>query len=108
MNKYKDNYTSPTEIWRPITSNENLEVSNFGRIRKLDPYNLVGFELINPVLGKNGYLIVGLGKKNGSFVNGAVHYLVAEAFVENPGGFTIVKHKSGNVFDNRPENLKWV
>lgn len=36
-----------------------------------------------------------------------IHRLVAEAFVENPHGYTEVNHKDLNRDNNTPENLEW-
>lgn len=37
-----------------------------------------------------------------------VHELVAEAFVPNPDHKTNIRHKNGDIRDNRAENLEWV
>ena len=36
-----------------------------------------------------------------------VHRIIAQAFLDNPYGATIVLHKNNNRFDNRLENLFW-
>lgn len=36
-----------------------------------------------------------------------VHRLIAEAFCDNPNGYTIVNHLNGDKYDNRAENLGW-
>lgn len=37
-----------------------------------------------------------------------IHRLVAEAFCDNPNGYTVVHHKDNNKLNNRAENLEWV
>ena len=38
----------------------------------------------------------------------AIHQLVAEAFLENPNGYTVVHHKDLNPQNNKVENLCWM
>lgn len=44
---------------------------------------------------------------NGKQKNYYVHRLVAEAFVPNPMHFPCVRHKDGDFFNNRADNLEW-
>jgi hypothetical protein len=37
-----------------------------------------------------------------------LHRLVSESFVENPNNFLYVRHKDGNLENNKSENLEWV
>ena len=37
-----------------------------------------------------------------------VHDLVAEVFLPNPRGHTVVRHKDGNVRNNQLDNLEWI
>lgn len=37
----------------------------------------------------------------------SVHRIVAEAFVGNPDGYTVVNHKDRNRLNNRADNLEW-
>lgn len=61
------------------------------------------------VLGKSG---LPLQPMNGRYVNlggdvVSVAYLVARAFVSNLEGRPYVRHRNGDVKDNRAENLEW-
>lgn len=55
---------------------------------------------------KDGFLCVVL-EKNGDREVRRVHEVVAEAFVPNPEGKKKVKHKNGDITDNRADNLEW-
>lgn len=37
-----------------------------------------------------------------------LEYLVATAWIANPKGYTYVKHKDGNIYNNHRGNLRWV
>lgn len=55
-----------------------------------------------------GYLRVVLRQQGDSTSYGKyVHRLVAEAFLENPEGFTEVNHKDGDKKNNHVSNLEW-
>lgn len=52
--------------------------------------------------GNNQHEYVGMGK-NKKYV----HRIVAEAFLPNPKGYPIVRHKNDDPHDNRLSNLEW-
>lgn len=56
---------------------------------------------------RNEYKTVYLFWNNKQY-NFMVHRLVAEAFCENPNGYTIVHHKDGDKLNNSANNLEWV
>lgn len=101
------------EQWRPIRGYEGFyEVSNTGRVRSLPrteghekKYFFKGRELKQS--NSNGYLVVGLAKY-GNTTQRYVHRLVAETFIPNPEGKTLVNHIDENRQNNRADNLAWV
>lgn len=106
------------ENWKDIPGFEGAyQVSTLGRIRSLDRTIVRGpskrrgqheaklkGRTIRPVLRKDGYAVVSLGK--GSPYN-RVHRLVAEAFIPNPDGKPMINHINGNRSDNSVDNLEW-
>ncbi len=55
-----------------------------------------------------GYKYVGIKYKNEKHnISKRVHRLVAEAFIPNPMGYTVVGHKNNIKNDNRVDNLYW-
>lgn len=103
-------------MWRDIRGYEGLyQVSNEGRVRSLDrvvirsngrPITIKG-KIKEPTEWNIGYLMVKLSK-NGDCKFKLVHDLVAEAFIPNSHGYTVVHHKNHNTHDNRVENLEWM
>lgn len=105
------------ENWKPIKNYEGLyEVSDYGRVRRVDSYVNSGIRFNKTVCRKgrvlkqnakkNGYLTVDLSKGNiVKTIN--VHRLVAEAFLEKDPERVVVNHKNCNKHDNRAENLEW-
>ncbi len=86
------------EEWRTIEGFENYEVSNLGRVRRV--------EYIKQREDFNGYPIVNL-YKGGEGKTAKVHRLVAQAFIPNPDNLSQVNHKNENKADNRVINLEW-
>jgi len=106
------------EIWKDILGYEGIyQVSTFGNVRSLDrvitsnikgkPYTktIKGLQL-SPVDNGLGYLQVNLGTK----VKKYVHWLVAQAFVENTcvDCNYEVNHKDHDKKNNNFLNLEWV
>ena len=90
---------------------ENLVVSVNGEILKRYPksYRYGGrkdfYQVVTPKPNASGYLQVNVPVRN---VTTLVHRLVAEAFIDNPQGYTEIDHVNRNKSDNRADNLRWV
>lgn len=110
------------ETWKAVKGYEGLyEVSDEGRVRSLDHQTLikrgkdtyylpVKGRVMTPQERRHGYLAVclyGRGGNKSGFRQISVHRLVAEAFLENPNGYTEVNHKDENKQNNRLDNLEW-
>jgi hypothetical protein len=83
------------EEWKIILSNNNYEVSNFGKIRNPKKHILKSYI-------SKGYESIRLNKKTYS-----VHRLVAQEFILNPNNFPIVNHLDRNKLNNKITNLEW-
>lgn len=108
------------EIWVKIKDYPLFEVSNMGRVRRIESVcsMVVGNDVINRHMpakmlklttDRKGYVHVWLS--NGTTSSGkskTVQRLVAEAFVPNPYNHHYIKHLDGNLINNEATNLMWV
>ena len=104
--------------WRDIEGFKDYQVSDDGCVRSLDRFteqNVRGKKtvrafhkgrLLKPSKGDSNFLVVSLSE-NGKRQTKAVRMLVAEAFLDNPKGFTDVRHKDGDRRNNNVKNLEW-
>jgi hypothetical protein len=90
------------------------QVSNYGNVRSLDrviveksgkTQTLKG-RILKPRTNPGGYRYIELGK-NGTKATFAIHHLVAQAFIPNPGNKRTVNHIDGNKLNNSLINLEW-
>ena len=102
-----------TEIWLPIEGYDFYEVSNLGRVRRLESVvngksgskRKISGKILKPGVNM-GYLIVNLCK-NGVRRNCYIHRLVSQAFLPNPDNLPCVNHRDENKQNNSVENLEW-
>lgn len=90
------------------------QVSNFGRIKRLNYWNGHNFEKGDKILKvtarkQNDCYARSVVKlyKDGSKKNFKVHRLVANAFIPNPYNYNIINHIDGNPLNNDVDNLEW-
>ena len=97
-----DNQQPSNEIWIQVLEHPNYEVNQFGQIRHKKRK-----QILKPRSNNGGYQYVNF-KVKGKNTNFAVHRIVANAFIQNPNGYTEVNHKDYDRTNNCVENLEWV
>lgn len=96
------------EIWVPLTNYIGIEVSSFGRIKRLARDNKEEVIISNFPKDRDGYCRYSVVKLDGKRYSKPVHRLVAEGFIPNPENKPCVNHKDSNRANNNVENLEWV
>ncbi|XOQ12649.1 MAG: hypothetical protein ACFWTY_01360 [Shouchella clausii] len=102
------------EEWRNIKGFAGYQVSNQGRVRSVDiQYEYIQNgkrvrrmrkgKVLSPCNNGKGYMSVQLGRKKRIYI----HRLVAQAFIPNPLGLSVINHLNGIRHDNRVQNLEW-
>lgn len=101
------------EEWRAVEGFDGAyEVSSHGRIRSLDrtvshmdhTLSLKG-QIIKPYINR-GYPQVSI-REGGVSKQRKLHVLVARAFIPNPHGYPMVRHKDDDGLNNHVSNLMW-
>lgn len=88
---------------KPVIGSDYYKVSRDGRVM-LSAGSKVS--VLKPTLYPEGLKVkLRGGTREGEFY---VHDLVAEVFLPNPNKLPAVRHRDGNVRNNRVENLRWV
>ena len=89
------------EQWADIKGYENYQISTYGRVK-----NKKSSVILKTPTDNLGYLVVNFSK-NGKVTQHKVHRLVAEAFIPNPLGLSIINHKDLNKSNPHVDNLEW-
>jgi len=88
------------DMYRTVAVNPNYEVDESGNVR-----NALTKRIIKQRLDKYGYPKVTFNA--GGLSTAAVHRLVAEAFIPNPGNLPCINHKDEDKTNNKASNLEW-
>lgn len=103
---YGDNWYIPEEYmrekWWYIEGYSGYMISNCGRIWSEKTQRFLKPKRAN----KHGHLMVSLCR-NGDVDYRLIHRLVAEAFLDNPFNYPIVRHLDDDPTNNFVENLAW-
>lgn len=95
------------EIWKDVVGYEGLyQVSDQGNVRSLNWKNQGFTHNLYLKHHPRGYRQVEL-YKDGTSRMLTVHRLVAQAFIPNPDGLTVVNHKDEDKSNNAVTNLEW-
>ena len=89
------------EVWKKIEGYEDYMVSNLGNVK-----NIKTEKILKPYLNNHNYLMITFTKDKISKVY-LLHRLVAINFIANPENKGCVKHKDGNINNNKVDNLEW-
>lgn len=89
------------EKWKYTHITDLYEVSNHGRVRRVDTQHI-----LRPKLDKYGYPALGLSVR-GKKIHTTVHRLVAHAWVDEWKKGLQVNHKDGDKKNNHHLNLEW-
>ena len=91
------------EVWKPIKSYPNYEVSSVGAIR-----NTKTGKILKVATNNCGYQLVCLSNKNKK-QTGYIHRLVAETFIDTnlDTRTSVVNHIDGDRNNNTIDNLEW-
>ena len=94
------------EIWMPLDKFYGYEVSNKGHVKSISYHNQGISKLLKPcVIGGKNYTVTFC--LNGKVYKRSVKYLVAQAFMEDPGKAYALYNINGDVTDCRVENLEF-
>jgi len=91
------------EIWKPVPEFSNYIISNYGLIKNIKTGKFSELSSID----RSGFYRKKMINDKGKDLTRGVHKLVAEAFVDNPHGYTEVIPIDGNKLNVVATNLKW-
>ena len=91
------------EEWKHYQPYPSYWVSTLGTVKRIYKN---GNELIIKPVNNKGYDKIDLTRKP-KRVQGLIHRMVADCFIENPGNKPYVDHINENETDNRVEILRW-
>jgi hypothetical protein len=87
---------------KPVVGSDYYKVSRDGRVLLAAGSKV---SALKPTLYPEGLKVkLRGGTRVGEFF---VHELVAETYLPNPNKYPVVRHKDGNVRNNKVENLQW-